>query len=48
VVTTFLSPLLVAPELYVVAMEDEHGSEYHGIKPFSDTELILNVYIEVV
>ena len=45
VVTTFLSLSsgLVDPELKVVTKDDEQGSEYQGMLPFSETLLTLNV-----
>ena len=48
VVTTFLSfcPGFVDPELNVVAKIDEQVSVYHGIVPFSETLVILSVYLK--
>ena len=48
VVITFLSLRsgFVDPELNVVVKVDEQASEYHGIVPFSETLLILNVYLK--
>ena len=37
----------VDPELNVVTKDDEQGSEYQGIFPFSETLLTLKVKIEV-
>ena len=45
---TFLSLRsgFVDPELNVVVKVEEQASEYHGIVPFSETLLILNVYLK--
>ena len=48
VVVIFLSLNCFEPELNVEAIEEEHGSEYQGIFPFSDAELTLKVKGDVV
>ena len=44
----FLSLNCFEPELKVEAIEEEQGSEYQGIFPFSDAELTLKVKGDVV